>query len=64
MSKFSEPALSLLVDYFWTKDLNFELELGSRFTWRKEDTVGTRDTEIFVTAGVRYDFYAGSDRLR
>lgn len=55
---------SVLMDYYWTKDLNLELEVGSRFTWRTEGMVETRDTEVFVTAGVRYDFYAGSDKLK
>ncbi len=55
---------SLLLDYFWMKDLNLELEVGTRFTWRQEDLVDTRDTEVFITAGIRYDFYAGSDRLK
>jgi hypothetical protein len=55
---------SLLLDYFWTKDLNLELEVGTRFTWRQEDQIDTRDTEFFITAGFRYDFYAGSDRLK
>lgn len=54
---------SLLMDYLWTRDLNLELEVGTRFTWRSEGTIESRDTEIFVTAGFRYDFYAGSDQL-
>jgi hypothetical protein len=54
---------SLLMDYFWTKDLNLELEVGTRFTWLSQDAIESRDTEIFITAGFRYDFYAGSDRL-
>ncbi len=55
---------SLLLDYFWTKDLNLELEAGTRFTWRSEDVVDTQDTEVFVTVGFRYDFYADSNSLQ
>ncbi|HKJ60883.1 MAG TPA: hypothetical protein VKA94_02665, partial [Hyphomicrobiales bacterium] len=54
---------SLLLDYFWTKDLNLELEVGTRWSWRTEETTETRDTEVFITAGFRKDFYTGSDRL-
>ncbi len=54
----------LLMDYVWMKDLNFELEVGTRMTWRDEASVETRDAEVFITAGVRYDFYAGSDQLK
>lgn len=52
---------SVLMDYMWMKDLNLELELGAKTTWRTEGVVESHDTEVFVTAGVRYDFYAGSD---
>lgn len=55
---------SLLLDYFWSRDLNLELEVGTRLTWRNEGLVETRDTEFFITAGVRYDFYAGSDQQK
>jgi hypothetical protein len=55
---------SLLVDYFWTRDINLELEVGSRFGWRTEDLVETRDTEIFITAGIRYDFHADGHQTK
>ncbi len=54
---------SLLMDYYWTKELNLELEVGSRFSWRQEGTIETQEKEVFITAGVRYDFYANGDKL-
>lgn len=54
---------SLLLDYYWAKDLNFELEVGTRLTWRTENQIETRDTDLFLTAGFRYDFNASSDEL-
>ncbi len=55
---------SFLLAYFFTKDLDLELEVGSRTSWRNEADLETRDTEVFITAGLRYDFYTGSDRLK
>ena len=55
---------SLLLDYFWAKDLNLELELGTRLSLRTENAIETRDTELFLTAGFRYDFNASSDELK
>ncbi|MEJ2124126.1 MAG: hypothetical protein P8Y47_04760 [Alphaproteobacteria bacterium] len=55
---------SFLLAYFVTKDLDFELEVGTRMSWRNQAEVETRDTEVFITAGLRYDFYTGSDRLK
>ena len=50
---------SVLFNYLWTKDLNFELELGTKWTTRQEALgVRSQETELFVTAGFRYDFYA------
>ena len=49
---------SLLVDYFWRKDLNLELEVGERWTWHNQGTTTINESELFVTAGFRYDFYA------
>ncbi len=52
---------SLLVSYFLQKDLNFELEVGDRMTWRYQGTTQTTENEFLVTAGVRYDFYADTN---
>jgi hypothetical protein len=49
---------SLLVDYFWRKDLNLEVEVGERWTWHNQGTAKSTENEFFVTAGFRYDFYA------
>jgi hypothetical protein len=55
---------SFLLAYFFTKDLELELEVGTRMSWRNQAEIETRDTEIFITAGLRYDFCTGSDRLK
>jgi hypothetical protein len=55
---------SFLLAYFFTKDLDLELEVGTRMTWQNQAEVETHDTEVFITAGLRYDFYTGSDRLK
>jgi tetratricopeptide (TPR) repeat protein len=49
---------SVLVDYYWNKTLNLELEVGAQ--WTRSDQAGVRntDTELFLTLGLRYDFYA------
>lgn len=49
---------SLLIDYFWQKDFNIELEVGERWTWHNQATARTTENEFFITAGFRYDFYA------
>ncbi len=49
---------SLLIDYFWQKDVNFEVEVGNRWTWRTQGTMQTNESEFLVTAGIRWDFYA------
>ncbi len=52
---------SLLVSYYLRKDLNLELEVGDRMTWRNQGTTQTTENELLVTAGVRYDFYADTN---
>jgi hypothetical protein len=49
---------SLLLNYYWTKDLSLELEVGTQ--WTRRDQLGVRETttDLFLTAGIRYDFYA------
>lgn len=54
----------LLMDYVWMKNFNFELEVGARLTSQQQASVEAQDAEVFVTAGVRYDFYAGKDQLK
>ena len=50
---------SVLLNYAVMKDLNLELEVGAKWTTRKEAMgVKSDDTDFFVTAGFRYDFYA------
>ena len=49
---------SVLFNYYWTPDLAFELETGVRWTQTHQGPAVETNTEVFVTAGVRYDFYA------
>ena len=49
---------SVLVDYNWTPDLSFEVELGANWTQTTQNNVREENTELFITAGFRYDFYA------
>jgi tetratricopeptide (TPR) repeat protein len=50
---------SVLLNYAVMKDLNLELEVGAKWTTRQEAmAVKSDDTDFFVTAGFRYDFYA------
>jgi tetratricopeptide (TPR) repeat protein len=49
---------SVLVDYYWTKQLSSELEIGAQQTWSRQEGVRDANAELFLTVGVRYDFYA------
>lgn len=49
---------SVLFNYYWTRDLNFELEAGTNWTQLDQNHTRETTTDLFVTAGVRYDFYA------
>jgi hypothetical protein len=49
---------SFLVDYYWTRDLNLELEVGAQWTSTAQAGVRTRDTELLATIGLRYSFHA------
>jgi tetratricopeptide (TPR) repeat protein len=53
---------SILFDYFWTRDLSFELEVGAKWTSREQAGARENETEFFVTAGFRYDFYADDQK--
>jgi hypothetical protein len=49
---------SILLDYYWTKELSLEFELGAQRTWNQQSGITDINTELFLTAGIRYDFYA------
>jgi hypothetical protein len=49
---------SLLIDYYWTRDLNFEFEVGAQWTSSDQSGIKTRDTELLATVGLRYSFHA------
>jgi hypothetical protein len=49
---------SFLVDYYWTKNLNLEFEIGAQYTNTLQSGVRSRDTELLATIGLRYDFYS------
>ncbi|MEQ1616430.1 MAG: tetratricopeptide repeat protein [Hyphomicrobiaceae bacterium] len=49
---------TVLMDYYFGKDLAFEFEVGAKRTWREQAGVKDNDTELFFTLGYRYDFYA------
>jgi hypothetical protein len=51
---------SFLVDYYWSPNLNFELEFGAQWTAATLAGVRTRDTELLATIGLRYSFNADS----
>jgi hypothetical protein len=53
---------SVLLNYYWTKDLSFELEAGTRLTSREQGGAKEDETEFFLTVGFRYDFYADDQR--
>jgi hypothetical protein len=49
---------SILVDYYWNKNLNLELDIGVQWTRTDQLPIRSTDTELFMTVGARYDFYA------
>jgi len=49
---------SLLADYYWTKELSTEFEIGAERTWTRQDGVREQNTDLFLTLGIRYDFFA------
>jgi hypothetical protein len=48
---------SFLVDYYWTKDLNLEFEVGAQWTSTAQNGIKSHDTELLATIGLRYSFY-------
>jgi tetratricopeptide (TPR) repeat protein len=53
---------SILFDYYWTTDLSFEVEVGTKWTSREQAGTKEDETELFFTAGFRYDFYADTQK--
>jgi tetratricopeptide (TPR) repeat protein len=49
---------SILIDYALTRDWHFETEIGTNWTHRLNGAATEDNTELFFTAGYRYDFYA------
>jgi len=49
---------TMLLNYYMTKDLNFEIEIGTKWTHLERSGTTEVSTDLFLTAGVRYDFYA------
>lgn len=54
---------SILVNYYLSKDLSFEIEVGAKKTWREQAGIKDEDTDFFFTIGYRYDFYADGKGL-
>jgi tetratricopeptide (TPR) repeat protein len=53
---------SILVNYYWTRDLSLELEVGAKWTDRRQGGATQTETDLFFTAGFRYDFYADGQK--
>lgn len=49
---------SILVDYYFTRDMSFELEIGADWRTSKQNGIEETSTDLFFTLGYRYDFYA------
>ena len=49
---------SVLLNYYWTKDISLEIEVGTQWTSLERSGAKEITTELFLTAGLRYDFYA------
>ena len=48
---------SLLIDYYWTPQLSFEFEGGVERTWGEQFGFKDDNVNVFMTLGLRYDFY-------
>src|SRR5262245_21692787 len=53
---------SILINYYWTRDLSLELEVGAKWTERQQAGATQNETDFFFTAGFRYDFYADGQK--
>lgn len=49
---------SLLVDYYFTRDMSLEFEVGADWRSSKQNGIEETSTDLFFTIGYRYDFYA------
>ena len=49
---------SVLFDYYLSRDLSLELEVGARWTGTRQNNIEETSTDVFFTIGYRYDFYA------
>jgi hypothetical protein len=49
---------SLLVDYYWSRQLSFEAEIGWQQTWGEQTGIRENNADLFLTFGVRWDFDA------
>ncbi len=48
---------SVLLNYYLTKDLNLEVEVGTQWTDLNQLGIREKTTNLFLTAGIRYDFH-------
>ena len=48
---------SLLLDYFIAKNLNLEIEGGTKWQWTTQGTSNAKEFEYYFTVGYRYDFH-------
>ena len=55
---------SILINYSWTKELSSEFEIGGQRTWTRQYGIRETDSELFLTLGIRYDFFADGARER
>lgn len=49
---------SILFNYYVTRDLSLEMEVGAQWTETKQNGITENVTDLFFTIGYRYDFYA------
>ncbi len=49
---------SVLFNYYVTRDMSLELEIGAEWTDSTQGGVEETSTDLFLTVGYRYDFYA------
>lgn len=49
---------SVLFNYYVTRDLSLEMEVGAQWTETKQNGISENVTDLFFTVGYRYDFYA------
>jgi outer membrane receptor protein involved in Fe transport len=55
---------SVLFDYYWTKELSLEFEIGAQRIWTQQAGIKDSNAELFLTLGLRYDFYADDTTRR